>query len=163
MRFVTMLLLLPLLAAASEFQNSATFDLRPEITLQLRASKFDPSRHKLTKNSSGAVRLIDGRQFFGTDGGLPRTQLDSASIIVEGGRVPLDVGQMYEPWFGTPSRNTFSLTRWEDGWVLTGLFSDGAGTYVARWRILNGTSVREVISDDEDLISSLFHHSPVHQ
>jgi hypothetical protein len=33
MRFVTMLLLLPLLAAASEFQNSATFDLRSEITL----------------------------------------------------------------------------------------------------------------------------------
>jgi hypothetical protein len=162
-KFLAISLVVCCVAAASEFQNSATLDLRSEIALQLRASKFDPSRHKLTKNSSGAVRLTDGRQFFGTDGGLPRTQLDSASIIVEGGRVPLDVGQMYEPWFGTPSRDTFSLTRYGDGWVLTGLFSDGAETYVARWRILSGTSLREVISDNEDLISSLFRHSPVHQ
>jgi hypothetical protein len=70
---------------------------------------------------------------------------------------------MYEPWFGTPSRDTVSLARYGDGWVLTGLFSDGAGTYVARWRILSGTSLREVISDNEDLISSLFGYSPVHQ
>lgn len=88
------------------------------------------------------MRLIDGRQFFGTDGGLPRSQLDSASIIVEGGRVPLDVGQMYEAWFGTPSRDTFSLTRYGDGWVLIRLFSDGAGTYVAHWRILSDLTNR---------------------
>ena len=156
MRLVITFALLPITAVGSEFEPSASLRLQPEITVELRASKFEPSQHKLTKSSSGAVRLIDGKQFFGTDGGLPRTQLDSATLIVEGTKVPLDVGQMYNPWFAIPARESFSATRYEDGWVLTGLFSDGAGTYLARWRILGGTALREVISDDENVIS-LFH------
>ena len=163
MRVVIILMLLPLLAVASEFQRSASLHLRPEITIELRASQFDPSQHKVTTTNSGAVRLIDGKQFFGTDGSLPRTQLDSATHIVEGTKMPLDVGQMYDPWFAVPAPESFSVTRYEGGWVLTALFSDGAGTYLARWRILNGTSLREVISDDEDIVS-LFHSDlPRHQ
>ncbi len=163
MRLVITFALLPIAAVASEFQRTASLHLRPELTIELRASKFEPSEHKLTKSSSGAVRLIDGKQFFGTDGGLPRTQLDSAMLIVQGTKIPLDVGQMYDPWFAVATRESFSATRYEDGWVLTGLFSDGAGTYLARWRILGGTSLREVISDDEDIISLFHQHLPGHE
>jgi hypothetical protein len=158
MRLAILLIFAPLIGTAADFQSSAAFHLRPEVALELRASRFDASEHKITKNNSGLVRLIDGRQVFGTDGGLPHTQLDSAVLIIEGVKVPLDVGQMYDPWLAAPSHQSFTLTQYEDGWILTGLFSDGAGTYLTRWRILSGTSLRQVISDDEDIVS-LFHHS----
>jgi hypothetical protein len=102
------------------------------------------------------VRLIDEKQFFGTDGGLPRTQLDAAVIIIADRRIILDTSGMFEPWVTSPSTRDFKLERYGDGWILTGLFSDAAGAYVGRWRILSGTAFREILTNDENIISELF-------
>ena len=63
---------------------------------------------------------------------------------------------MFNPWGNAPSPEHFTLTPYEDGWLLAGLFSDAGGAYVARWRILNGTAIREILTNDEDIISRLF-------
>jgi len=155
-RFLLLPFLIPLVTVAGEFQCSATLKLRPDILLHLRASIFDASRHKITKFEAGPVRLIDGKQFFGTDGGVPRTRLDSAAIVIGETKVTLDVSRMFNPWGNAPSPEHFTLTPYEEGWLLAGLFSDAGGAYVAVWRILNGTSIREILTDDEDIISRLF-------
>src|SRR5207245_193661 len=135
---------------------TAKLQLQPGVILELHASKFDESRHKIMKLRPGGVRLIDEKQFFGTDGGLPRTQLDSAAITIGDSRIVLDVSGMFEPWVTSPSTRDFKLQRYDGGWVLTGLFSDAAGAYVARWRILSGTAFREILTDDEKIMAELF-------
>jgi hypothetical protein len=63
---------------------------------------------------------------------------------------------MFEPWITVASADYFKLAPYDDEWVLAGFFSDAGGGYVARWRILSGTSVREILTNDERIISALF-------
>ncbi len=39
-----------------------------------------------------------------------------------------------------------------DGMLITGKFSDAAGSYFARWLVVKGGSVRTVLSTDEELL-----------
>ena len=155
-RLLILPLLIPAVILGVEFQSDVSLKLRPNVVLNLRASIFDASRHKITKTNPGGVRLIDGKQFFGTDLTVPKTQLDSAAIVIGETRVALDVSHMFNPWVNAPSPERFTLTPYEDGWLLAGAFSDGGGAYVARWRILNGTSIRGILTDDDDIMSRLF-------
>ena len=114
MMFCLLFVLITSQAVAVDFQPFAKLQLQPGIAIEFRASKFDESRHKITKLGQGPVRLIDGKQFFGTDGGLPKTQLDSAVMLVSERRIVLDVSGM------------------------------------------SGTALREILTDDEDILSRLF-------
>jgi hypothetical protein len=57
---------------------------------------------------------------------------------------------MYNPAYeGRLQKDQFKLTKTKNGYTLDGYFSDGAGTYVAKWEIKNGKSKRTILSKDE--------------
>jgi hypothetical protein len=155
MRFLILWLVFPLAGFATEFQTTARIALAKDVQVAFHASAFRPELHKV-KNEGGVV-FVDGKQIYGTDVTWPKTKLLSASITISGVPVSLDVSQMYNPWIGkAPDATYFHLTPYEGGWLLDGMFSDAAGSYVARWRIIAGTAFREILSDDVALIHMLF-------
>jgi hypothetical protein len=142
--------------AASEITDRVALDLSFNIKLHMEAVRFIPNEHKIkyckpafpTDDWKG-VCLIDGKPVFGTDWEMPKYVLKEAIIEINGKRVPLDVSCMYNPWFGMPDSKSFSVEKIEGGFVLEGIFSDGAGAYKAQWQIIDGASVRTKLSQEE--------------
>lgn len=56
---------------------------------------------------------------------------------------------MYNPWFDSPRTEDFSIQKVEGGYLLKGVFSDGAGRYEAEWLVIQNTSVRIKLSNKE--------------
>ena len=132
-----------------KLKRSASIRLSPLVVLHMQASLFDSSKHSIKYYVVGppedpwkGVCLIDGHPVFGTDWELPLTGLDKAYLVVGSDTVNLDVSCMFNPWIDSADSKFFSLDDVEGGFVLTGNFSDGAGSYEAKWFISHGTSVR---------------------
>ena len=140
-------------------KKECTINLSKNIKLHLYASTFDSTQHSITRCKVinwWAISLINGKQVFGTDWEMPKMQLDSAKAEINGKVIDLDVSCMYNPWFGEIQKDFFSCKECEGGILIQGLFSDGAGTYVAQWKIVSNSSIRTIISNDEKIIRSLF-------
>lgn len=45
-----------------------------------------------------------------------------------------------------------------------GIFSDGVGTFVAEWRVVDGVPIRDVLTDSSDIIDLFMHNidPPIH-
>lgn len=152
-------LTIPFLCCAIQiFAQSTTSKviLSPGVTLTGTIENFDASRHKYdTCNSIDgwkSICLIDGKLWFGSDAGLklPRNQLTRLSIAIGEQVIELEVTGMYNPSIENElSANQFKFEFQEVGHMLYGYFSDGAGTYTAHWKIVNGKSIRQVITNDE--------------
>lgn len=156
----TVLAVFAVLATSSLADRKADPSLRATIklqhgSLQLTSAPFNPARHSIARCTSGsfaAVCEIDGKPFFGSDDEMPETQLMSATLRLDSAAISLDVSSMFDPWFGDrPSDDSFSIEHRDFGWELTGCFSDAAGSYVARWMIVNAHAIRTVLTDDEDI------------
>lgn len=133
----------------SKFFGVCTFTLPHGIQLQLKASRFHPTQHRVDSCQVGpdedpwvGVCLIDAKPIFGTDWDMPRTVLDEAYVVIGKDKVYLDVSCMYNPWNSSADRRSFSADKIEGGYIITGHFSDGAGTYDAEWLVVRGQSVR---------------------
>ena len=135
--------------AARSPSSVARFDIRSGISVEAHVSQFDAHEHAIARchvydNWSG-VCLIDGKPVFGTDWDLPVTMLDSATLLLGDQAIPLDVSGMYNPWVGEPLKDAFRVEEVEGGYEVTGNFSDGAGSYRARWWVVDGISIRTLI------------------
>jgi hypothetical protein len=139
----------------SDATRQVALDLGHGIKLTMTASPFDPRKHSVERcqhEDWSGVCLIDGKPVFGTDGDVPRARLDRATVQVKSRVVELDTSCMYDPWVGRPDSTLFSAAENEDGILITGKFSDGAGSYFAQWLVVKGGSVRTVLSTDEELL-----------
>lgn len=88
---------------------------------------------------------------MGTDGGMPRYVLETATVFHDKQKIRLDVTGCFDPWLRAPP-----LVRCQrDGSIVRiyALFSDGAGAYAVVWRVCGEESFREVISDDEQIMA----------
>ncbi len=133
-------------------------DLDVEITTTVVG--FDPDQFYLSCRQ-GSVLTINGLPFFGSDGLIPQTRLETLIVGVNAkataGRAhfPLDVSGMYNPWIELGDR--FDLRPIGDGllWELTGIFSDGAASYAATWRVSPKGALRTRLSDDTEWVNAL--------
>jgi len=143
------------LSVAAHTETQTTFVFSPNLSLHLHASAFDATKHQVRRCKVldwEGVCLIDGRPVIGTDWEVPKSVLDHLELEVDGRRVPLDVSSLYNPWVGSPSQKFFCVSSVEGGWVVRGLFSDGAGGYGAEWLVIDGSSLRTRISMDESFM-----------
>lgn len=143
------------LAAASHTEAQTTFAFTSDVSLHLRASPFDSTKHQVSRCKIldwEGVCLIDGKPVLGTDWDIPRSVLESLELEIGSTRVSLEVSSLYNPWFGSPSKEFFSVSQVEGGWVVRGCFSDGDGSYVAEWLVINGGSLRTLVSRDESVM-----------
>lgn len=135
----------PFSAIADEARDSFSFSLGEGISLNLTTTQFNEKNHKITEcniNDRPSVCLIDGKPIFGTDLDLPRNQLVKATIKIGKNTINLDVTCMYNPWFGKPDVKKFTLKKAYGGYLISGYFSDGAGSYEAEWFVIENSAVR---------------------
>jgi len=150
----TLSILLILIVQNSVGQIKLQFE--NDLTLEVYMSEFDPNLHSIDSCWNGQ-RLyycnIDHSPWFGCDIGLelPKFQLDSLIFSNSNVYVSLDVSSMYNPTFsGTIDKRHFEIRTYADEFEIRGWFSDGAGTYCARWIIRNGQQIRTLLSTDEE-------------
>lgn len=141
-------------------QNSISkVEVGEKIIVSANIVSFDSAKHTYDMCDTGlgwkAICLIDGKPWFGSDAGrdLPRNQIKRMSINIQEQEIQLDVSGMFNPNYENQLRKEqFKIKKTETGYLLSAYFSDGAGTYVAEWLIVKGTSVRTKISSEENVM-----------
>jgi hypothetical protein len=127
---------------------------KDSIKVIIRETNFIKSRHRLTFVDS-ILTKIDNKPFWGTDGGLPRTQIATVLIIVNKDtiRIPKSAySDLYEPNFCYNDQSmkpdcSCAVFVSGDGkrLYIYMVNSDGAGTYEVTWIISNGKYLRRVV------------------
>jgi hypothetical protein len=149
-------ILVALTAHARAASENSSITLAPEIVLHMEKDVFLPEKHKIHTCKvldwpQQPPCLIDGKPIFGTDWTTPTTTFTRAWLDVMGVTVDLDVSSLYNPWIGSkPNPSLFRLTNVEGGYLLRGQFSDGAGSYTVEWFIIQGASVRTLVSEYDE-------------
>ncbi len=135
----------------TQAQNILQFD--NGIDLQITIVDFKAENHRidtcLMKNQP-YICTIDELNWYGMDLGmeLPKYELKEVVVLFEGNTISLDVTQMYNPTFNEARLKRQFEVNIENGQIeINAWFSDGAGTYCAKWTIKNGSSKREILKD----------------
>jgi hypothetical protein len=134
-----------------------TVSINDSTHLTMERMEFDKTGKEFEYYDNKFPFSINGRPIFGTDGDLPKYMLAKATLTIGKNKYDLTVDHMYNPWFGDrPSDRFYKLKK--DGTVikLTGLFSDGAGTYGAEWLIIGKSSIRTILTKDEWILFEYF-------
>lgn len=138
--------------------KSGKIDLTELINIRWRINEFKAENHKIRYceneyQDAKYVCKIDGEEWFGSDFkmDLPKYELKTLSIFIDGKYVKLKISQMFNPnSTGELNKNQFKIKKESNYYILYGYFSDGAGTYTAHWKIKNGVSERIALSYDEE-------------
>lgn len=152
----TILFILSIITLSNAQQTKGELILGKGISLKWIVEKFIPEKHKIetceTDSKDKFICKIDEKLWLGSDQGmeLPRNQLTKLALNINSNSIELDVSNIFNASYdGELSINQFLIKKEGSFYKLYSYFSDGAGTYTVHWKILNNTSIREVISNDE--------------
>ena len=126
------------------------------LKISISSTRFDSSRHKLWYDSQSYLKLIDGKSFWGTDGGVPNEEVKEVNVTIGNKRFlfPIDALKgIYQPNFCTKNNlngdlilhsKVFRSTDKRRIYVYM-LNSDGAGGYEVIWIIQDKKYLTRVI------------------
>lgn len=131
------------------------------VQVTIKAAPFDASKHKLQYYAKEHLVRIDGKPYYGIYGEVPKTQIESVTVIIDKDTVaipPAAYADLYEPDFtyrdksgATKSYNkvlqsseTKNGPRGERLYVYM-LNRDQQGSYEVTWVIENKKYVRRVV------------------
>lgn len=159
------LLMLCGLSNTTHAESSVTFTLPSGASIRIVEDAFANARFK-TEGCDGRQPkcLINGHVPFGTDFDLPKTYVKRIEARFRGTTYLLNSTDMYNAWGSRPLQY-FGAVRYFGGKCTStkdcqfrGLFSDGAGTFVAEWRIVEGKAIRTVLTDTNDIVHLFMEH-----
>ncbi|MEM7575031.1 MAG: hypothetical protein AAF433_19150 [Bacteroidota bacterium] len=104
--------------------------LGTDFSFQYELSAFDPADKIIETTGSSVTSRINGRTFWGTDGELPKIQIDNIKVEIEGREIIISRA-LYEDLYNCDG----IITIYKNGatyFVVQGN-SDGAGTYELAW------------------------------
>ncbi len=131
--------------------KNGRLDLGNGTEIEYRVAAYDKNVYQASKGHIGPV--------FGTDGGVPHTKLERLTFLQGKKRTLLDVVCMYDPWFERVDSNRFRVRAISStSLLLTGTFSDAAGSYVAEWLIVDGVGVRTLLSNEPSVVRDKLRH-----
>ena len=136
------------------------FTLPSGVTVELDERTFVASQFKIDGCKENEPKcLINGNIPIGTAFGLPSTYIKSIKVSFKGKTYSLDSRDMYDAW-GKRPLEVPGVVRYFGGKCFDskncqfrGLFSDAAGSFVAEWRVINGVSIRTVLTDSDDVVN----------
>jgi hypothetical protein len=111
--------------------------------ISFRTKRFMASAHKIKQINNDRTNTygtwIDGRRALGTDYSVPRTEIASVQLILNGHTIPVPMGlfsDCYEPNF---EKDYFRMKLSDDGksLVVFMMGSDAAGSYSVFWILRN--------------------------
>ena len=124
---------------------------RGSIKVQVQSREFDPDQHTFTRGDESGngdwIRLIDGKPFWGTDGGVPTTAF--RSITASLGKTVMTVPEeafrdLFEPYLDEEWMYVLADPE-TDAFYLVSENSDGAGAYMAVFRFEKGKYAGRVV------------------
>jgi hypothetical protein len=136
-----------------------TFMLPSGVQIKIIEKQFSKSIFKITNcGSYSAACIINGQIAFGAADEIPKTYISMINAFYKGYSYSLDSSNMYNAW-GNRKFELNGKIRYFGGWCydgkncqFRGLFSDAAGTFVTEWKVIDGVSVRTVLTDSDDVI-----------
>lgn len=146
-------LVLLIIACKTQAQNVLHFD--NSLELHITIEEFNMDIHTVDTcyfDNTPYICKIDEMEWYGTDMGLelPKYQLEEVIVIHNGEKIKLDVTQMFNPVFSkTITERHFQIESVNGQFSIYGWFSDGAGTYCAKWLVKGGSSKRTLLSNSE--------------
>ncbi len=159
-RIVLCIIVVALLTRVSaSTEKVAQFTLPSGVSVRITEAPFEASKFQIKGCSEdGAYCRINGRIPAGVVFGLPETYMKEILITFKGKSHSLDSSDMYDAWGGRPLERPgvvryFGGRCYDDGdCVFRGVFSDAAGAFAAEWSIVDGVSVRNVLTDSSDVV-----------
>ena len=129
----------PAFKISNTSQNQITLK-KDNIEVSIFESKFEKKIHnfKYAKNYPTQIALIDNKQYWGMDGGMPTTQFEKISIKVGQKNIILPKSALeglYEPNISSAEVNYDEVN--ETFYIQT-MNSDGAGSYLVIWKVEKG-------------------------
>jgi len=101
-----------------------------------RTRRFTRAGHRSTRVVRGQT-MVDGRPAIGTDGNIPRVEIDSMRFYLDGKEIKIP-RRLYADCFDPKFGNEYVTLEFRPnfrGVVVTMSGSDGAGSYQAIWRL----------------------------
>lgn len=145
----------------SSFGNDYITFKNDNVNVTIKAAPFDPAKHKLQYYAKEHLVRIDGKPYFGVYGEVPKTKIESVTVIIDKDTVaipPTAYADLYEPDFtyrdksgSVKSYNKVLLSsetkngpRGERMYIYM-LNRDPQGSYEVTWVIENKKYVRRVV------------------
>lgn len=114
-----------------------------KITVTITKGKFEPKKHKLEfYDQDKWLTKIDGRKFWGTDGGIPEWEYKSVEILNNGKKIIIpaeDLKAIYQP---SLNNTVVNYDQKNETLYIHSANSDGAGAYDVLWVIKKGTYMK---------------------
>lgn len=151
--------------ASGNTYAASMFTLPSGVRVEIVESPFQKSKFEVfgCGDSSSACR-INGHVPYGVAFGLPKTYVKAITVSYQGHSYSLDSSDMYDAWGERPLK-VKDVIRYFGGKCsdvknceFRGVFSDGAGTFVAEWLIVDGMPIRDVLTDSSDVIDLFMHN-----
>lgn len=139
----------------------ARFTLPSGVKVEIIEAPFLKKNFKLKGCSSQEpVCEINGNLPYGSDLELPKTFVKSIRVSISDKSYTLDSRDMYNAWGKRPLEyEQNGKVRYFGGncydklnCQFRGMFSDAAGSFVAEWKIVQGTPSRTVLTNSSDII-----------
>lgn len=110
------------------------------IEITVTEKKFEATKHKFnySKENKKVITLIDNKIYYGTDGELPKTQYHNIKVKIKNKVIELPnsaTANLYEP---SLDKVTVNYDKANDRIFISSYNSDGAGGYIAVWKIEKG-------------------------
>ena len=136
---------IPLLTRAT---NSATYR-KDSIEILVVTQKLDKGKYRFSyfKGNKDQIELVNGRPYWGTDGGLPKAEYKLISIRLGKKKVDLPksaLENLFEPGLNNTQVN---YDQQSDILYIQSMNSDGAGGYEVIWKIEKGKYKNRYIAD----------------
>lgn len=137
----------PVLTISIKTDNTITLK-KDTLQVIMSQSKFEKKKHtfKYVKEYPTQIELIDNKQYWGMDGGMPSTQFEK--IIIKVGQKTITLPKsalsgLYEPNIYTAEVN---YDKQNDTIYIQTMNSDGAGSYLVIWKVEKGVYKERLIA-----------------
>jgi hypothetical protein len=115
-----------------------------DFNFQYSVKKFDAKSHLITYRYENVVILVDGRHPWGTDGNLPKSEVEKITVSIEGNIIDIPkilYGDIFE------CDNDFDVYRVGDTFFVHQWNSDGAGAYEIIWVITREGVIQRLVGN----------------
>lgn len=124
----------------SEEKNNEILFSNKAIEVKVVETKFEKNKHSFNyvKNYPNQILKIDGKDYWGTDGEIPKTEYKSITIKFNNSTLQLPkeaLENLYEPNLSSTKVN---FDKDNDIIYISAMNSDGAGGYLVIWKIEKG-------------------------
>lgn len=110
------------------------------IEISVTEKKFEPKEHKFSysKENAKSIIRIDKKEYYGTDGEMPKTQYHEIKVKIKNQVISLPKSateNLYEP---SLEKIVANYDKENDIIYINSYNSDGAGGYIVVWKIKKG-------------------------